>query len=193
MRLHAKRQTRNDGPSDGQGCRRGRRRGPTRRTLRRTVGFRNDNAPFNRQGGTAMSDELARRLPVYLVVDISGSMAGEKIESVRQGIRSLLADLRCEPVAIETVCLSVITFGSSARQESPLSELMHFQEPVLRLDGATSMGAALRLLKECIEREVKKSSSTQKGDWKPLIFLMTDGQPTDTWEAAAEDLKRARP
>ena len=138
-------------------------------------------------------EELGRRLPVYLVVDTSGSMAGEKIESVRQGIRALLMDLRSDPQAIETAYLSVITFDSDARQSTPLSELMLFKEPIFEANGTTALGAALTVLRESIDREVVKSSSTQKGDWKPLIFLMTDGQPTDSWEKAADTLKRSRP
>jgi len=137
--------------------------------------------------------ELGRRLPVYLVVDTSGSMAGEKIESVRQGIRALLMDLRGDPTAIETAYMSVITFDSDARQSSLLTDLMLFKEPVLDANGTTALGSALKLLIECMDREVVKSSSSRKGDWKPLIFLMTDGQPTDSWERAAEDLKKSRP
>src|SRR5262249_60236636 len=55
----------------------------------------------------------------------------------------------------------------------------------------TSLGAALKLLVKCLQREVVKSTPTQKGDYKPLVFMLTDGQPTDDWEPAAEAIRRA--
>ena len=75
-----------------------------------------------------MSDYI-RRLPVYLLLDCSGSMMGEPIEAVRQGVKALLSELKGDPQALETAYLSVITFDSSARQVIPLTELMQFQEP----------------------------------------------------------------
>ena len=59
-----------------------------------------------------MSDIHVRRLPVYLVLDCSGSMTGEPIEACRQGLKALLADLRSDPQALETAYLSVITFST---------------------------------------------------------------------------------
>jgi uncharacterized protein YegL len=119
-------------------------------------------------------------------------MSGEPIEATRQGVRALLADLRSDPQALETAYLSVITFNSSAQQICPLTELLSFQEPTLDATGSTALGEALKLLEKCLDHEVVKASPTQKGDWKPLVFLITDGQPTDSWEAAADRIKAKR-
>jgi uncharacterized protein YegL len=133
-----------------------------------------------------------RRLPVYLLLDCSSSMTGQPIEQVRQGLRALLDDLSTEPMAVETVYLSVITFNSTAQQVIPLTELMQFKEPQIQASGATALGAALQLLTDCLEKEVRKNTINQKGDWKPLVFLMTDGMPTDAWETAADVLKQQK-
>ncbi len=123
-----------------------------------------------------------RRLPVYLVLDVSGSMHGEPIEAVRNGMQMLASTLRTDPYALETAYLSVIVFDEKARQVVPLTELTAFQPPTIEAGSTTSLGDALRVTKDCIAREVQKTTAEAKGDWKPLVFLMTDGQPTDDWE-----------
>ena len=137
-----------------------------------------------------MSDYI-RRLPVYLLLDCSGSMMGDPIEAVRQGVKALLSELKGDPQALETAYLSVITFDSDARQVTPLTELMQFREPEIHASGATAMGKALNVLMDCVSTEVRKSSETQKGDWRPLVFLLTDGSPTDleTFNQAAPKLR----
>lgn len=134
-----------------------------------------------------------RRLPVYIVADCSGSMAGDPIESVKSGIRALHSELMGDPSAVESAFLSVITFDSSARQIVPLTELASFNPPDLTAGGTTALGAALKTLMSCIDTEVRKTTGEQKGDWKPLIFLLTDGNPTDSWQAAADEMKSRRP
>lgn len=136
---------------------------------------------------------VSRRLPVYLVLDCSGSMSGDPIQAVNQGVKALVAELQSEPYAIETAYISVITFESTAQQVTPLTELISFQPPTLSAGGATSMGAALNLLSQCFDKEVQKASENQKGDWKPLVFLMTDGMPNDSWETPAKELKNKKP
>jgi len=133
---------------------------------------------------------ISRRLPVYLVLDTSGSMSGAPIDAVREGIRLLVSQLRRDPQALETVHVSVITFDSNARQVVPLTGLESFVEPTLNANGSTSLGEALQVLCRSVDAEVRKSSADQKGDWKPLVFLMTDGEPTDNWEAAIAEVKR---
>ena len=129
--------------------------------------------------GEVIMESYGRRLPVYLLLDCSGSMHGEPIEAVRQGINTLLSDLQDNPQALETAYLSVITFDSSAQQVVPLTELMAFNPPELHASGLTSLGGALRVLKDCIKRELIPNTEGQKGDWRPLVFLLTDGCPTD--------------
>ena len=140
-----------------------------------------------------MSD-FTRRLPVYLLLDCSGSMTGEPIEAVRQGVKALLSELKGDPQALETAYLSVITFDSKARQVVPLTELMSFREPEIRAGGATALGEALEVLMDCVKNEVRKSTETQKGDWRPLVFVLTDGSPTDVerFREAAAQLKNMK-
>ena len=135
--------------------------------------------------------DFSRRLPVYLLLDCSGSMMGEPIEAVRQGVKALLSELRGDPQALETAYLSVITFDSTARQTIPLTELLQFKEPELTAGGATALGGALNVLMDCAANEVRKSTETQKGDWRPLVFILTDGSPTDieTFRQAAQQIK----
>ena len=137
-----------------------------------------------------MSDNYIRRLPVYLLLDCSGSMAGEPIEAVKQGIKTLISELKGDPQALETAFLSIITFDSSARQISPLTELMLFKEPSIQAGGATALGGALKVLADCVTNEVRTSTATQKGDWKPLVFLMTDGAPTDNLDEGVDAIKQ---
>ena len=120
-----------------------------------------------------------RRLPVYLLIDCSGSMCGDRIDSVKAGIKVLLQELKGDPQALETAWLSVICFASYVKQVSPLTELLSFKEPQLEAGGSTRLGGALSLLLNCIDKEVKKSTQNQKGDWCPLVFILTDGIATD--------------
>ncbi|WP_126971938.1 vWA domain-containing protein [Gynurincola endophyticus] len=130
-----------------------------------------------------------RRLPVYLLLDTSGSMSGEPIEAVKNGVQMMMHSLRQNPQAIETAFVSIITFDSDAKQIIPLTDLASFQMVNIQACGVTSLGAAMNLLADRLNTEIIKTTTEQKGDWKPLIFIMTDGVPTDDWMSGFNNLK----
>lgn len=120
-----------------------------------------------------------RRLPIYFLLDCSESMIGEAIEAVEEGVKNLLNELKSNPNALETTFVSFISYSSKALQLNPLTSILTVQPPKLTVQPGTSIGAAFRLLKECITKEVKKTTTETKGDFRPIVFLLTDGQPTD--------------
>ena len=132
-----------------------------------------------------------RRLPVYLLIDTSGSMRGESIHSVNVGVQAMLSALRQDPYALESVHISIITFDNEAREYVPLTALADFQFVDIQVPSA---GAALECLMSCVDRDIRRSDGEQKGDWRPLVFLMTDGTPSDAWaygEAVKEVHRRS--
>ena len=131
-----------------------------------------------------------RRLPVYIVIDTSGSMKGPKISAVKEGLRILISSLQKDPRALETVSVSIIQFNTEADLILPLTsvyklnaELNEFSELAAR--GWTNIEKALRLLNHCISNDLVTGDFKKeiKGDHKPLVFFLSDGgQSRGSWK-----------
>ena len=125
-----------------------------------------------------------RRLPVYFLVDVSESMVGAPIQQVQDGMRMIVQELRTDPYALETAFISIIAFAGKAKCISPLTELYKFYPPIFPIGGGTSLGVALNFLMDDMDKNLVKTTTEQKGDWKPIVFLFTDGTPTDNPSSA---------
>lgn len=122
-----------------------------------------------------------RRLPVYFLLDTSGSMNGEPIQALNNAIRGMINTLRSDAQASESLWISIITFDREVNEVVSLTDLSSFQLPeiVCPQSGPTNTGKALEFLFEKVRTEVRKGSAEQKGDWRPLLFVFTDGKPSD--------------
>ena len=122
-----------------------------------------------------------RRLPVYILIQTSGAMRGEPIESIKVGLESMVASLRQDPFALESVYISIITFNREPEQILPLTELENLQIPEIKqpVAAGTHLGEALAFISKKIDQEVELTTPEKKGDWMPLLFIMCDGRASD--------------
>lgn len=132
------------------------------------------------------------RCPVVLVLDTSGSMQGEPIRSLNEGIKTFQEDVMRDTQALLSVETAIVTFGKGGVQQ--LQEFVgidQFTTPSLSAGDVTPMGAAIELALDMVEdrKKVYKSHGIQY--YRPWIFLITDGAPTDQWQTAAQRVKQA--
>lgn len=122
-----------------------------------------------------------RRLPVYFLLDTSGSMYGEPIQALNNALIGMLNALRADAQALDSLWISMITFDREVKELMPLTELALFQLPEITCpqSGPTHTGKALELLYEKTKKDIIKGTENKKGDWKPLLFIFTDGKPND--------------
>lgn len=90
--------------------------------------------------------------------------------------------------------MSLITFDIKANELFPLTPLEKVQIPDIQVpqSGATMLGEALELLVQRVDKDVVKSTPDRRGDWRPLLFIMTDGSPADlhTFRDMVSEIKK---
>jgi uncharacterized protein YegL len=107
-------------------------------------------------------------------------MVGEPIEQVQDGMATIIKELRTDPYALETVWASVIAFAGQSKTIAPLQEIISFYPPKFPIGSGTSLCSGLGHLMYELKKNIVPTTIEQKGDWKPIVFLFTDGVPTDS-------------
>ena len=131
-----------------------------------------------------------RRLPVYLLIEASGALGSDYTEAISVGI-SVLCDALRSDARILQVDVSVLAFGSSAKQIVPLTRIEDFVSPLIETAGGVALGEGIRCLSECVARDVYWDASEGLGpDLKPIAIIILQNAPTDDWEPHASVLKR---
>jgi uncharacterized protein YegL len=131
-----------------------------------------------------------RRLPIFFLIDVSESMVGEPIQQVEEGLATIIKTLKTDPNALETVCISIIVFAGQPKTLVPLQEIISFYPPKFPIGSGTSLSKGLGHLMHELRKSLIKTTPDVKGDWKPIVFLFTDGSPTDESSAAIKEWKK---
>lgn len=124
---------------------------------------------------------VAKKLPVILLLDVSGSMSGEKINTLYDSVVEMVSSFVAAQAKETLIDVSIITFGSSVELHTPYTSVADLQQSGIsrfRADGMTPMGMALTMAKDMIDDK----STTPSNIYRPAVVLVSDGQPNDSWE-----------
>jgi uncharacterized protein YegL len=132
------------------------------------------------------------RCPVLLILDVSASMQGTPIEALNEGLAEFKFDVEQDALAALRVEVCLVTFGAVVKQLQPFVTIDDFTPPVLDAAGKTPMGAAIEKGLEALEERKQTYHAQGIGYYRPWVFLITDGAPTDldVWEQAIRKIHR---
>ena len=136
-------------------------------------------------------DNPENRCPVLLLLDTSGSMAGPAIEELNRGIASFKEDVLKDSQASLSVDLAVVTFGGTVKKIQDFVTVDEFTPPLLKPNGYTPMGEAIEYALDLIEDRKVAYKNHGIQYYRPWIFMITDGAPTDAWTSASQRLLQA--
>ena len=124
------------------------------------------------------------RCPCVLVLDVSTSMSGDAINQLNAGLQLFKDELAADALAMKRVEVAIVTFGPT-KVETPFTSATSFYPPTLVTQGDTPMGSAITQALDLVRDRKAEYRANGLHFYRPWIFLITDGGPTDEWKAAA--------
>jgi uncharacterized protein YegL len=146
-----------------------------------------DQMPFE---GVEFAENPEPRCPCILLLDTSGSMRGQPIDELNRGLGSFKDELMSDDMAMKRVEVAVVSFGP-VKVESEFQTADQFQPPYLTAENDTPIGAAVDEALKMLEERKGQYRENGISYYRPWVFLITDGAPTDDWYRAAEKIQAA--
>jgi len=150
------------------------------------------------------ADNPEPRCPVILVLDTSGSMQGAPIEQLNQALKDFQQEINTDPLASLRVEIALVTFGGTVQAmdvkgedggdaiafdaEQAFVTVDSFYPPSLRAHGGTPMGKAVTQALDLLGKRKIIYKENSIDYFRPWMFLITDGHPTDSWQSAAQKI-----
>ncbi len=132
------------------------------------------------------ADNPEPRCPCVLLLDISGSMSGAPVAQLNGGLEMFRDSLQKDKLASLRVEVAILTFGGSVSVAQDFITVDKFSPPSLSAHGNTPMGEAINLALDKLEERKLLYKQAGTSYYRPWVFLITDGEPTDEWKPAAQ-------
>jgi uncharacterized protein YegL len=139
-------------------------------------------------GPVTFADNPEPRCPCLLLLDSSGSMSGKPISELNAGLKAFKEELQSDSLAVKRVEVAIVTFGP-VNIINDFNTAQNFVIPTLEAGGDTPMGEAIKRGIELIKNRKNEYKTNGISFYRPWIFLITDGAPTDEWERSASAIR----